>query len=207
MSTNAMTAERQFEAGHLHRLQLGFLVAIGIHAMLFLMLPHPHFQPYQLTEKTTTTLVDAPSAFVIPPPPEEIPRQDVVTAVVPSDAPGAEETVPTTVLNPLNPPVRPVSDDSSGFFDVFDQPPVLIKRVYPVYPEMARQAELEGVVVLKLGIDEFGQVREALVLESIDGLDEAALDAVYQWQFQPAMQRDMPVPVWYTVPIRFSLRG
>lgn len=207
MSTNVMTAERQFEAGHPHRLQLGFLVAIGIHAMLFLMLPHPHFQPYQLTEKTTTTLVDAPSAFVIPPPPREIPKEDVVTVVVPSDESGAEETMPTTVLDPRNPPVRSVSDDNPGFFDVFDQPPVVIKRVYPVYPEMARQAELEGVVLLKVGIDEFGQVRDVLVLESVHGLDEAALDAIYQWQFQPAKQRDVPVAVWYAVPIRFSLRG
>lgn len=207
MSTNSMTAERQFEAGHLHRLQLGFLIAIGIHAMLFLMLPHPHFQPYQLHERTVTQLVSASPDFVIPPPPAEIPKQDVVTAIAPSDAPGAEETVPSNALDPDVPLVAPISDGRPDYFDAFDQPPVVVKQVYPVYPEMARQAELEGVVVLKVGIDEFGQVREAHILESVPGLDEAALDAIYRWQFQPARQRDVPVPVWYTVPIRFSLRG
>ncbi len=207
MSINAMTAERRFEAGHLGRLRWGFLAAMAIHLMLFIILPHPHFQPYQLTEKTVTQLVDAPSAFVIPPPPAEIPKRDVVTAMVPSDDPGAEETIPTTALDPNVPLLASVSDGPPRFFDAFDQPPMVIKWVYPVYPEMARQAELEGVVVLKVAIDEFGQVREAVVLQSVDGLDEAALDVIYQWQFQPAMQRDVPVPVWYTVPIRFSLRG
>lgn len=207
MSTNVITAERQFEAGHLRRLQLGFLVAIGIHVMLFLTLPHPHFQPYQLHERTVTQLVSASPEFVIPPPPEEIPKRDVVTAMVPSTDPGAAETMASTALDPKNIPIAVVSEERSGFFDVFDQPPLVVKWVYPVYPEMARQAELEGVVLLKVGIDEFGQVREAHILDSVPGLDEAALEVIYQWEFRPAMQRDVPVPVWYTVPIRFSLRG
>ncbi len=207
MSTNAMTAERRFEAGHLRRLQLGFLAAVSIHVLLFLILPNPHFEPYRLHEKTTVQLVDAALEFVIPPPPEEIVKPDVVTAIEPSDAPGADETIPPTTFDPENVPVRVVTDTPTGFRDAFDQAPVVIARVYPVYPEMARQAELEGVVLLKVGIDELGRVREAIVLQSIDGLDEAALDAIYQWRFQPAMQRDVPVPVWYSVPIRFSLRG
>ncbi len=207
MSTNVMTAERQFEAGHPRRLRWAFLGATGIHLMLFLILPHPGFQPYQLAEQTITRLVDAPSAFVIPPPPKEIPKQDVVTAMVPSDAPGAEETMPSTALDPTVPPIASVSNSHTGFFEAFDQPPVVIKRVHPVYPEMARQAELEGVVVLKVAIDESGQVREVLVLQSVEGLDEAALDAIYQWQFKPAEQRGVPVPVWFAIPIRFSLRG
>jgi protein TonB len=207
MSTNAMTAERQFEAGHPRRLRWAFLGATGIHLMLFLILPHPGFQPYQLAEQTITRLVDAPLAIAIPAPPKEIPKQDVVTAMVPSDDPGAEETMPSTALDPTVPLIASVSNSRPPFFEAFDQPPVVVKRVYPVYPEMARQAELEGVVLLKVAIDEFGQVKEVLVLQSVDGLDEAALDAIYQWQFKPAEQRGVPVPVWFAVPIRFSLRG
>jgi len=125
----------------------------------------------------------------------------------PTDDPGAAETIPSNALDPAAVPTPVPSGHSSDYFDAYDRPPVVIKQVYPVYPELARQAELEGVVVLKVGIDELGQVREALVLESVPGLDKAALDAIYQWQFKPAMQRDVPVPVWYTVPIRFRLRG
>ncbi len=207
MSTNVMTAERQFEAGHPRRLRWAFLGATGIHLILFLILPHPGFQPYQLAEQTITRLADAPPSIVIPPPPKEIPKQDVVTAIAPSDAPGAEETMPATALDPAAPPIASVSNSHRGFFDAFDQAPVVVKQVYPVYPEMARQAELEGVVLLKVAIDEFGQVKKVLVLQSVDGLDEAALDAIYQWEFKPAEQRGVPVPVWFAVPIRFSLRG
>jgi len=206
MTANAMTAERQFEAGHLRRLQLGFLAAIGIHVLLFLILPHPHFEPYRLAEKAVTTLVEAPLEFVIPPPPAEVPKKDIVTAIVPSNAPDAEETIGETVFDPNEYVPVPVPVQNTGYVDFFDRPPVPIERVHPVYPEMARQAELEGVVVLKVGIDEFGHVREAFVLESVAGLDEAALEAVYKWRFEPAMQRDVPVSVWYSVPIRFRLR-
>ncbi len=207
MSTTAMTAERLFEAGHLRRLRLGFLIAVGIHLALFLVLPHPHFEPYRLREKAVIELVNVPSEFVIPPPPAEIPKKDVVTEIVPSSDPGAEETIGETVFDPADRVAVPVPTRPTGYVDFYDRPPVLVERVDPVYPEMARQAELEGVVLLKVGIDEHGRVREAVVLQSIDGLDEAALEAIYHWRFEPAMQRDIPVPVWYAVPIRFSLRG
>ena len=206
MSTYSLTAEQRFEAGHSSRLRLGVLGAIFIHLVLILILPHPHFQPYQLAEQTAIHVLDVPSAIVIPPQ-QEIPKPDLVPAIAPSDEVGADETMPSTALDFSAPPSEPASDGHPPFSIVFDEPPVVVKQVHPVYPEMARQAELEGVVLLKVGIDEFGQVREALVLQSVSGLDEAALDAIYQWQFQPAKQHDVPVPVWITVPIRFSLRG
>lgn len=207
MSAHSLTAEQRFEAGHSRRIWLGLLGATIIHLALILTLPQPHFRPYQLTNQTAIHVVDAPPAITIPPPPKEIPKPQVVTAIAPSDDAGAEETIPSTIPDLNAPFTPPVTDGRPPFFDAFDDAPVLLKRVHPVYPELARQAELEGVVVLKVGIDEFGTVKEALVLESVGGLDEAALDAIFQWQFQPARQRDVPVPVWIVVPIRFSLRG
>ena len=207
MSTHSLTAEQRFEAGHLRLLRWSFLVAAVIHLAIALTLPSPHFQPYRLSEQTTMRLVDAPPAIVVPPPPEEIDKPRTVTEIVPSDDAGAEATMPSTALDPVapfDPPAAP--DRHPGFFDSFDTPPEVIERVRPVYPEMARQAELEGVVVLKAGIDESGRVREALVLQSVPGLDQAALDAIYQWRFRPATQRDVPVPVGFTVPVRFTLR-
>jgi len=207
MSSHSLTAEQRFEAGHPGRLWWGLLGAVIIHLALVLILPHPHFQPYQLAEQTMMRVVDAPSAIVIPPPPKEIPKHDVVTAIAPSTDADPNATIPSTVPDLRAPSVEPVAESHHPFFDVFDERPVVIKQVYPVYPELARQAELEGVVVLKVGIDEFGQVKEALVLESVRGLDEAALDAIYQWRFRPGKQSDVPVPVWIVVPFRFSLHG
>lgn len=134
-------------------------------------------------------------------------KPDVVTAMAPSDEAGSDATIPATALDPYAPLSEPASDGRPRFFTVFDRPPVVVREVHPVYPELARQAELEGTVVLKVGIDETGRVKEARVLASVPGLDQAALDAVYQWEFQPAEQRGVPVPVWIVVPIRFSLRG
>lgn len=207
MSAHSLTAEQRFEAGHSARLWWGLLGAAIIHLALIFTLPNPHFQPYRLAERTVMRVVDAPPAVVIPPPPKEIPKQEVVTAIAPSADADADATIPSTVPDLRAPYIERAPASRRPFVEVFDTAPVAIKLVHPVYPELARQAELEGVVVLKVGIDEFGQVREARVLESVSGLDQAALDAIYKWQFQPGKQRDVPVPVWIVVPIRFSLHG
>ena len=95
----------------------------------------------------------------------------------------------------------------STVFGVFDEPPVVIRQVPPVYPDLARQAELEGRVIVRIGIDERGNVVEATILQGIDGLNQAAIEAAYKWKFRPAKQRDVAVPVRIVVPIRFVLKG
>jgi protein TonB len=54
-------------------------------------------------------------------------------------------------------------------------------------------------------IDEFGTVGDARVLRSVPLLDEAALDAVRQWAFQPTLLNGVPTPVVMTVTVNFSL--
>ncbi|MBD3349616.1 MAG: TonB family protein [Candidatus Eisenbacteria bacterium] len=206
MSIHSLTAEQRFEARHSARLWWGLVGAAIIHLALILILPSPRFRPYQLSEQPLIHMVDAPPAIVIPPPPEELPRQDIIPAIAPSDDVGADATIPATVPDPSAPLRDPVSHGRPPFFEAVDERPAVIKRVHPAYPELARQAELEGVVVLKVGVDEFGRVREALVIESVAGLDEAALEAIYRWRFEPARQRDVPVPAWIVIPIRFTLR-
>lgn len=207
MSIHSLTAEQWFKAGHSRRLLWVFLGAAVIHLALLFVLPHPQFQPYRLRERVAPQMVEAPAAIVIPPPPKELPKQKIVTEIVPSADASADETMPATVPDLEAPYVAPTPQSRSPFSPVFDTRPVVIRQVKPVYPELARQAELEGDVRLKLGIDELGQVKEALVVESVPGLEEAALEAIYQWEFEPGKQRDVPVPVWIVVPIRFSLRG
>ena len=95
----------------------------------------------------------------------------------------------------------------SMVFCAFDEPPLVVAQVPPVYPDMARMAELEGVVMVQIGIDERGNVVEATVVSGIDGLNQAAIGAVYKWKFRPAKQRGIPVPVRIVMPIRFVLSG
>ena len=86
------------------------------------------------------------------------------------------------------------------------KPPKLIKEVFPVYPEVARVAVIEGVVILGVKTDEEGQVKDVIVLRSIPLLDQAAIDAVRQWVYEPMIIDGKAVPVVFTVTVRFQLK-
>ncbi len=86
------------------------------------------------------------------------------------------------------------------------QPPRLIKEVAPVYPEVARVAGVQGVVILSVKTDETGKVADTMVLRSIPLLDQAAIDAVRQWVYEPFLQDGKPVPIVFTVTVRFQLQ-
>jgi len=78
--------------------------------------------------------------------------------------------------------------------------------VSPVYPEEAKAAGTQGVVILEAVIDPSGAVRQARVLRSIPALDDAAVEAVKQWQFTPTLLNGVPVPVIMTVTVNFTLQ-
>jgi TonB family protein len=86
------------------------------------------------------------------------------------------------------------------------KPPKLVKEVLPVYPEIARLAEVQGVVILGVKTDEEGQVKDVMVLRSIPLLDQAAIDAVRQWVYEPLVIDGKAVPVVFTVTVRFQLK-
>jgi TonB family protein len=86
------------------------------------------------------------------------------------------------------------------------QPPKLIREVMPVYPEAARQAQVHGVVILGVKADVYGRVADTIVLRSIPLLDQAAIDAVKQWVYEPFLKDGQPVPVVFTVTVRFQLK-
>ncbi len=86
------------------------------------------------------------------------------------------------------------------------KPPRLVKEVAPVYPEAARVAVVEGVVILGVKTDEKGAVKDVYVLRSIPLLDQAAIDAVRQWVYEPMIIDGKAVPVVFTVTVRFQLK-
>jgi len=85
-------------------------------------------------------------------------------------------------------------------------PPKLVKEVPPVYPEIARQSKVEGVVILGVKTDEEGRVKDFIVLRSIPLLDQAAIDAVRQWVYEPMIVNGKAVPVVFTQTVRFQLK-
>ncbi len=84
--------------------------------------------------------------------------------------------------------------------------PRLVRRIEPDYPEIARQARVEGVVILEATTDVFGRVTGVRVLRSLPLLDAAAIDAVRQWVYEPMVINGRPRPVTFTVTVRFVLK-
>ncbi|HYM25404.1 MAG TPA: energy transducer TonB [Vicinamibacterales bacterium] len=84
------------------------------------------------------------------------------------------------------------------------RPPVKVRDVKPVYPAIAQSARVQGVVILELTIAPDGTVSDAKLLRSIPLLDQAAIDAVKQWQFTPTLLNGEAVPVVMTVTVNFS---
>jgi TonB family protein len=84
--------------------------------------------------------------------------------------------------------------------------PKKIKDVKPAYPEEAQFARAQGVVIIEATIDANGRIAGARVLKSVPMLDEAALDAVKQWEFEPTMVNNVAVPVIMTVTVNFAMQ-
>jgi TonB family protein len=84
--------------------------------------------------------------------------------------------------------------------------PTRVKNVAPIYPELARASQVQGVVVLEARIGPDGRVTNARVLRSVPLLDQAAIEALNQWEYQPTLLNGSPVPVLITVTINFTLQ-
>jgi protein TonB len=84
--------------------------------------------------------------------------------------------------------------------------PRLTKRVEPIYPEEAKKNEIEGVVIIEATTNTKGDVIDTKVLRSIPALDQAALDALKQWKYEPMIINDQPYGVIFVVTVRFKLK-
>jgi len=202
-----MTAEQRLKDSYPRMFRNAVILAIVIHALMFLLIPEIQVKPYQLRERQEIVAIEIPDQIKVPPPPKEEAKPQIPTEIQPSEEATAEETIASTELDIAAPPELPPAPTRTEFFTAYDTPPQVVRQIPPEYPELAKMSELEGVVMVQIGVDEFGNVVEARVLQGTEGLNQAAIDAVMQWKFTPARQRDVPVPVRIVVPIRFTLTG
>ena len=94
-----------------------------------------------------------------------------------------------------------------GVFRVVEVEPRLVEAPPPVYPVLAREAQIEGRTIVRALVGRDGKVKEVLVARSAhDLLDRAALEATRNYVFAPALQGGRPVAVWVSIPFRFTLR-
>ncbi len=89
-----------------------------------------------------------------------------------------------------------------------DKMPVPKATVQPKYPEKARKAGIQGMVLLKVKVSETGSVTSVQVEEGVEGyaeLDDAAVEAVKQWTFEPAQKDGEPIAIEVRIPVQFRL--
>lgn len=87
------------------------------------------------------------------------------------------------------------------------EPPKILRRVAPVYPEKARIVRATGTVIVQCIIDRTGTLRDIRVLSVPNPwLDQAAIDAIQKWRFSPGKLRGKPVDVYFTLTVRFDLQ-
>ncbi len=79
----------------------------------------------------------------------------------------------------------------------------------PVYPESARRRGIGGVTLLQFEVTANGRVGEIRIAQSAGDrdLDQAAIEAVKKWRFEPARRGAQAVAVWVEVPVKFELKG
>lgn len=178
----------------------------------------PRFDTSPTKARPTQTVIsmeDIPETRQIqrpPPPPRPAVPIETESADVPDDV-----TIESTDLDfdeapiDLPPPPPPGSRDADRIeeeiveFWAVEEAPQLVKEVIPEYPEVAQKAGLEGTVFLQFVVGRDGMVKHVTVLKGPEIFREAAMNAVMQFQFKPALQNDRPVQVRMTRPIRFRL--
>ncbi len=83
--------------------------------------------------------------------------------------------------------------------------PKCIHETEPEYPDRARKDRVQGTVVLEGTVDAEGQVKGIEVVRSVPELDQAAIDAVQTWKYEPATVDGVPTPMVTTITVNFML--
>src|SRR6185503_4738138 len=85
--------------------------------------------------------------------------------------------------------------------------PALLHRVEPTYPEMARFAQLSGMVILEAVVGTDGCVESVTILRSRHLLlDKASTEALLQWRYSPLVLNGIPTPFVLTVTFNFNVK-
>lgn len=132
---------------------------------------------------------------------------------IPDDVTIEDTDINFDEIPPPPPPPPEETDESAIIFVPYDEPPEPIGG-FPaiqsklVYPEIARKAGIEGTVTVQARISEGGEVIDTRILVPLgnSGCNEAAIAAIRAVKWKPAKQRDKPVTVWVSIPVRFKLK-
>ena len=212
---------RMRRAGYMIKLQTAYVLAILVVIGAFKVpLRNSETAEIKMLEQEVVELEDIVQTkqLVKPPPPPRPP----VPVEVPNDELIDDETLDldasldiAEVLDiPPPPPDTEASEDDFDENEIFvaveDSPEIIggIARLQSLveYPELARKAQLEGMVVVQVVVNTDGSPSDPQVLRSAGAvLDKAALEAVMMLSFKPGMQRRRAVRTLMAIPVKFQL--
>jgi protein TonB len=122
---------------------------------------------------------------------------------------GVEGGIPGGVLEGVVgglPAAPPAPEPSQPIrLDFRSEEAIPIRRVNPDYPDLAKRARAQGVVILEVLVSQNGMPQTWNVLRSLPLLESAAIDAVKQWRWKPFTVNGEGVPFWVTVTVTFKL--
>jgi protein TonB len=176
---------------------------------------HASFRAYPSAEVTAwENLSGASSGYVSPKgtfyAPLTLPGERSITLEA-SNRRGKSQATVHLKPGPVEPsdclaPGQPDPRDSSATDYIFvEELPEAIVRVAPSYPDLAREAGVQGTVMVQAFVCACGEVSDTRVVLSIPMLDQAAIDAVRQWWFKPGVIGGEAVAVWVAIPVKFAL--
>jgi len=202
-------------------------VAVGFH-LLFLLIDLPDREVYIPLPSFDESPLVRPTEIPLPPPrpseelrgpterthltpvpfPPEVPPEPVPERASAIDIDSEPIEMAVDFGDPQPPPSSP-GPHRPGENDVTF--PVLVpkSKVSPDYPELPRAARIEGRVILQAVIGSDGRVLDVEVLQCLPpdfGFEQAAIEAIRQWRYEPARQHGRPVDVYFTVVVTFELR-
>ncbi|RLD60356.1 MAG: hypothetical protein DRJ01_09800 [Bacteroidetes bacterium] len=94
-------------------------------------------------------------------------------------------------------------------FVVYDEPPVVLQRIQPEYPEIVKKAGIEGTIWLDAEVKKDGTVGKVEVKKNNTGSDllaKASVEAMKKWKFEPAKKDGKAITCWIAFPVTFSIK-
>jgi protein TonB len=184
-------------------IRIGFLVTLVAFIAGFVFIPEFETKPYQREVNTVIRIDKLPAQLenIVNPPPPKRPRMPVAAE---TDAEVEAETIDKTNIIDEYGKVSEIEFEPPPFVPYEIPPrPLNLDNVKFDYPGVF---QIDGTVFLELWIDKEGNVRKVILVKSLHPVfDKVAIEGAKKLKFSPAIQRDKPVAVRYSFPVKFKL--
>ncbi|MGE3063776.1 MAG: energy transducer TonB [bacterium] len=187
------------------RMKVSLLISLIMLICLFSLAPSINTNPYTMKNENKTIILQA----VIEPlknlsDMKEIPKQSLPKRITETE--NENEVSDMDIRTDFEDSVITNTDEDDRIYTIYETPPKLLTGIEVKYPEAAKKMGIEGKVYLRIVVEKDGKVSSVEVIKSDNIiLNDAAVEAVKNAIFSPAMARDLPVRCVVTLPIMFKL--